>query len=129
MRSVDVTIEVPRGGTLRYRDDGRLRAWTPIPLPFAYGHVPGTMAPDGAPVDAVVLGARVRRGDTLHLPVNGAVWFDDDGQRDDKLVCGARPPGRVARGALLAWFRAYAAARRMLGQKARVVGWGDDLRE
>ncbi len=124
MRTVSVRVEVPRGGLLRFSDEGRIRAWTPIPLPFAYGHVPNTFAADGAPLDAVVLGASARRGDVVHVPVFGAVWFDDDGRIDDKLVCG-RKPGVMTRSALLTWFRAYAAVRRLLGTQTRVVGWGD----
>jgi hypothetical protein len=76
----------------------------------------------------VVLSGGLSRGATVRVAVQGAVWFDDDGAPDDKLICGARRPSVLTRSALLAWFRAYAAARRVLGQRARVVGWAEDAR-
>ena len=48
-RIVDVVIDRPMGTTHPRESD--------IVYPINYGYVPGTMAPDGHPIDAYVLGA------------------------------------------------------------------------
>src|SRR5207248_990499 len=56
-----VVIETPRGSAVKVKLDPRLGAFTisrPLPegmvYPFDFGFVPGTRAPDGDPLDAVV---------------------------------------------------------------------------
>ena len=48
-RMVDVVIDRPMGTTHPHESD--------IVYPINYGYVPGTMVPDGHPIDAYVLGA------------------------------------------------------------------------
>ena len=48
-RTVDVVIDRPMGTTHPRESD--------IVYPINYGYIPGTMAPDGHPIDAYVLGA------------------------------------------------------------------------
>ena len=48
-RTVDVVIDRPMGSTHPRHSD--------IVYPLNYGYIPGTMAPDGHPIDAYVLGA------------------------------------------------------------------------
>lgn len=87
---------------------------SPVPCPFNYGSVVGTRAPDGDALDAVVLGPRLPVGAEVEVPVHGVLRFEDDGVADDKLVCGAAPPRPDERALLVAFFRAYAPARRLL---------------
>lgn len=110
---VRVTIETPRG-TFVKRDGDRVEYVSPVPCPWNYGFVPGTSADDGDPQDALVLGPRLRRGETVEADVRGVVRFVDAGRADDKLVCGgaALTPRDLVR--LRAFFRAYAVARRLL---------------
>jgi inorganic pyrophosphatase len=118
---VRVCIEVPRGGFVK-REGARVEYVSPLPSPFNYGCVPDTPAPDGDPLDAVVLGPRLGLGATVDVPVHAVVRFLDDGAVDDKLVCGGPPSPadlrRVAR-----FFRVYAVARRWMN---RARGrWGE----
>ena len=48
-RTVDIVIDRPMGSTHPRHSD--------IVYPLNYGYIPGTMAPDGHPIDAYVLGA------------------------------------------------------------------------
>ena len=48
-RTVDVVIDRPLGSTHPDHSD--------VVYPVNYGYIPGTMAPDGHPIDAYVLGA------------------------------------------------------------------------
>jgi inorganic pyrophosphatase len=57
-----VIIETPRGSTLKFKYDSRWQAMSvvrPLPLgvmyPYDWGFVPSTSAPDGDPLDAMVL--------------------------------------------------------------------------
>ena len=59
---LQVVVETPRGSALKFDYDTKqciFRVGKPLPLgvtfPFDFGFVPGTMAPDGDPVDALVL--------------------------------------------------------------------------
>jgi inorganic pyrophosphatase len=59
---LQVVVETPRGSALKFDYDTKRRIFRvsrPLPLgvtfPFDFGFVPGTRAPDGDPVDALVL--------------------------------------------------------------------------
>lgn len=112
-----VRIETPRGSFVKRRSDGRVDFVSPLPCPFDYGSLPGTLGADGEPRDALVLGGRRRAGSLVEVSVLGVVHFEDGGLCDDKLVCG--PQGaldRIAtRAAIRAFFTVYALAKRVRG--------------
>lgn len=85
---------------------------SPVPCPFNYGSVPDRRAPDGDPLDALVLGPACPRGQRVPVTAVGRVRFLDDGQRDDKLICLPRsrtqPPTGAELRRIQAFFTAYA---------------------
>jgi len=62
MMRFDVVIEIPAGSRNKYVMDHRLgrirlerQLFTSTSYPADYGYIPGTLAPDGDPLDAIVL--------------------------------------------------------------------------
>ena len=109
---VTVRIEVARGDFARRAADGSLKLATPVPVPFNYGSILGTVGPDGDPLDAIVLGPRLSVGATVDVPVHGVVRFVDAGLPDDKWICGRAPGPRDLR--RLRWFfRIYVVMKRI----------------
>jgi inorganic pyrophosphatase len=108
----DIVVEVSRGDFVKRRADGTADYTSPVPAPFNYGSVPGTVAPDGDATDAVLLGPRRRRGETVRATVYGVVHLLDDGRPDDKLVCASRPPSPAEWLLVHAFFRVWVVAKR-----------------
>lgn len=82
-------FEVDRAGELsweRRREDGTRRAVDFLPYPVNYGMVPCTLAPDGDPIDVLVLGRGIERGHVAITRVIGVLEMANDGVRDDKLI-------------------------------------------
>ena len=59
---INVVIEIPQGSQVKYevdKDSGAIMVdrflFTPMAYPAAYGFIPGTLADDGDPADALVL--------------------------------------------------------------------------
>jgi inorganic pyrophosphatase len=105
-----VIVEVPRWTRTKYHHDGTVDYTSPLPCPFNYGSVPETVAPDGDPEDAIVLGPRRARGALIDGSPSLRVRFLDDGIADDKWVFGT--PTLPDRLALSAFFRLYAVLKR-----------------
>lgn len=129
VRKVTVVIDVPRGSFIKRGDDGRIDFISPLPSPFNYGHVPGTLADDGDAQDAVVLGPRLPRGHRRTVRVHGAIRFLDAGREDPKWICADAPLDAAAQRSVERFFRRYAAAKRMIngvrGKRGatRYLGW------
>lgn len=121
-------VEVPRGSRVKRAADGSVDYVSPLPSPFNYGSVPALPSPDGEPMDALVLGEALPVGHEAEWPVHGVVRFVDEDLRDDKLVCGPRPPDAEDLDRIHRFFTRYArlkgawATLRRRGQ-VRFEGW------
>ena len=116
--SIAVIIEVPRGSFLKreLHEGTRVEYVSPVPCPFNYGHAPELAGRDGDPLDAVVLGPRLKLGERLEVPVQALVRFFDAGLPDDKLVCAPEPLTRRQEVLVGGFFRAYVYPRRLLNR-------------
>lgn len=116
MRQVEVLVEVPKGSFIK-REAGRgVEYVSPVPCPFNYGCLPGELAEDGDPADALVLGPRRAVGERVRTTAWLRVRFVDDGAVDDKLVCGDHAPTERERAQVERFFAVYAVARTVLNR-------------
>ncbi|MEM6992102.1 MAG: inorganic diphosphatase [Myxococcota bacterium] len=109
-----VVIEVPRGGFIKRKGDGRVDFVSPLPCPYNYGSIPGVVASDGDELDALVLGPRLRAGTVIVVPVRDVVRFVDAGVEDPKVVCSAEPLTHAQRRGVERFFTVYAWFKRGL---------------
>ncbi|MGD8862548.1 MAG: inorganic diphosphatase [Myxococcales bacterium] len=109
-----VVVDASRMSFVKRHDDGRVDFVSPLPCPFNYGSVPGTLSGDGDRVDAVLLGPRVRSGSRLEVQVHGVARFVDAGEPDPKWICKVGELTRLDRLQVEAFFRVYAIAKRAL---------------
>lgn len=96
-------IEIPAGtnakwevdklsGNLRWEfKEGRPRVVQYLPYPVNYGMVPRTnlskdFGGDGDPLDIVVLGEALGRGEVVPVKIIGVMWMIDRGEKDHKMV-------------------------------------------
>ncbi len=126
---VTVLVEVPRGGQVKRRSDGSIDFISPLPSPFNYGCLEGTLAPDGDPLDALVLGPRMSAGARVEREILGVYGFLDRGALDPKLVCGHAPLRPSQRRQVERFFWIYAHLKRGLQRMRRqtepteALGW------
>ena len=120
---VDVRIEVPLGSLIKWRADRRIDFASPVPCPFNYGSVVGTVGPDGDPVDAVVLGPVLPRGRTARFTAWGRVDFVDAGVDDPKWLCAPEPPSERDWARVQRFFHLYGAAKSVLNRLRGESGW------
>lgn len=92
---INVVIEIPQGSAVKYevdKDSGAIMVdrflFTPMAYPAAYGFIPGTLADDGDPVDAMVLvPAAVMPGAVIRARPIGLLQMEDEAGKDEKIVC------------------------------------------
>ena len=94
-REVNAIIEIPKGeGRIKYeyRTNGillidRLRGAVLPPYPVHYCGIPATQAPDGDPLDVLILGdAPLRTGDVISVRPVCVFWMTDEKGIDPKIV-------------------------------------------
>jgi inorganic pyrophosphatase len=125
----EVLVETSRWGFIKRRPDGSIDFVSPVPCPYNYGCIPGQDSGDGDPLDAIILGPRLARGQRLRMPVVGLIAFLDGGQSDPKVVCSPHPLRPHERASLELFFRVYAPFKRVLhlarghARETRFIGW------
>jgi inorganic pyrophosphatase len=91
---VNVVIEIKKGERNKYEVDkatGRLFLdrvnATMLGYPADYGYVPDTLCDDGDPVDALlIIDESVPHGVVIPSRAIGVLYFEDDGEMDEKLI-------------------------------------------
>jgi len=127
---VQILIEVPLGGFVKreLHETARVDFVSPVPSPFNYGYVVGSMGEDGDPLDAVVLGPRRPQGTVVEGRIVARIRFIDGGCEDHKLVVAESGLTRSQRWFLVLFFRLYAVARSGMnlarGQRGRTAFLG-----
>ncbi len=94
-QDINVLIEIPQGSAVKYEIDKESGAvvvdrflFTPMAYPAAYGFIPGTLAADGDPADALVLvPAPVVPGAVIRARPVGLLRMEDEAGQDEKIVC------------------------------------------
>lgn len=92
---INVVIEIPQGSSVKYEVDKESGAvvvdrflFTSMAYPAAYGFIPGTLAEDGDPADALVLTpAPVVPGALIRCRPIGMLQMEDESGQDEKIVC------------------------------------------
>lgn len=91
---VEVVVEIPRGTRNKYEADEHGTIWldrmlfTSTRYPEDYGYIPGTVAQDGDPVDAmVVLDEATFPGCHIHARPVGVFRMRDEKGIDAKVLC------------------------------------------
>jgi len=100
----DVIVEIPKGQRNKYEMDhesGRIRLdrmlFTSTRYPADYGYIEGTLAPDGDPLDALVLlDEPTFPGCLIRCRAVGMFRMRDEMGSDDKVLCVAATDPRMA---------------------------------
>lgn len=95
-KNINIIVEISEGSKIKYELDKNHNAifvdrflHTPIPYPFSYGLIPQTWNNyDHDPLDAIVVASEsLIAGCVVPCRVIGMLSVDDDGERDDKIIC------------------------------------------
>lgn len=92
---INVIIEIQKGSRNKIEMDkktGRLFLdrvnGTYLGYPTDYGYVPDTLCDDGDPLDAlVIIDESLPHGVVAPVRPVGVLYFEDDGEMDEKLIC------------------------------------------
>ncbi len=140
--TVEVLIEIPLGSRNKYEYDARRRVFvlqrvlhSSVHYPTDYGFIPGTLAVDGEPLDALVLTTEPTfPGCLLRVRPVGVLEMRDEKGRDQKILAvpaadprwaQAHDLGDLAQHLLLEieyFFRTYKALEE---HDTEVTGWED----
>jgi len=139
---VEAVIEIPRGSRNKYETDEETGAifldrvlYSSVHFPTDYGFVPGTRAPDGDPLDVmIIVEDPTFPGCHVHFRPIGVLCMRDEAGLDEKVLGvpvadprfdGLREIDQVHPN-LLAEFENFFATYKMLEEKESVVeGWED----
>lgn len=141
-RVVDIIVEIPMGSQNKYTwDQGQSRVrldrvlHSSIHYPADYGIIPGTMAPDGEPIDALLLVTTPTfPGCLVKGKVIGCLRTHDEKSEDTKVLAVPVGDPRFAHVETLGdvsthYLREieyfFAAYKELEGKLVDVKGWGD----
>ena len=139
---INLLVEIPAGSRNKYRYSHSSGVMlldrvlhSSIRYPFDYGFVPNTLAPDGAPLDAMVIMAEPTfAGCLIRARPIGLIDIKEDNLDDAKLLCvpdadpGQRDINSIRQIApsqleeVAEFFRTY---RSFEGRRVAVSGWRD----
>ena len=144
-RDINVVIEIPQGSCVKYEIDKESGAmvvdrflFTPMAYPAAYGFIPGTLAEDGDPAEALVLmPAAVVPGAVIRARPIGVLLMEDESGIDEKIICVPHDKIHpyhsgvekiedlplITRDAIRHFFERYKDLEK--GKWVKVTGWGD----
>lgn len=92
---VNIVIEIRKGSRNKFEMDkntgyitlDRVNG-TLLGYPADYGYVPKTLCEDGDPLDALlIIDESVPVGVVVPARAVGVLYFEDDGEKDEKLIC------------------------------------------
>ena len=91
-------VDKATGAVVQDIKDGKPRFVAFLPYPSNYGMIPKTMSAtedggDGDPLDVLVLGPALSRGEVVPIRLIGVLELLDGGEADDKLVAVPLTPG------------------------------------
>lgn len=141
---VRIVVEIPKGSSNKYEYDGELRAfrldrvlYSPVHYPGDYGFIPGTLAPDGDPMDVLVLVEDPTfTGCVVEVRPIGVLNMVDQEQKDQKIIAVRnRDPMYQQvhtldqiyphlRRAVEHFFNIY---KELEGRETSTLGWGDPI--
>ena len=89
-----VFIEVSKGSNLKYEHDKETNCiildrilHNSNVFPYNYGYIPNTLAPDGDPLDIIILGENsIHPGCYANVKILGGIETDDESGKDDKIL-------------------------------------------
>lgn len=141
---INVLIEIPQGSGVKYEIDKESGAlvvdrvvFTPMVYPAAYGFIPGTLADDGDPADALVLiPVAVVPGAVIRARPIGLLKMEDEAGQDEKIICVPHDKVHpqytdikevselpaIARDAIQHFFEHYKDLEK--GKWVKITGWG-----
>lgn len=121
-QEVDVRVEVVRWSFTKRKPDGSVDFVSPLPSPYNYGSIEGTLAEDGDPLDAILLGTRVRFDERVRGRVRAVLGFVDAGRLDPKVICAPEPLTRAQVLGIELFFSTYARMKRVLYLRRGIAG-------
>ena len=92
---MQVRIEISKNSNLKYEFDEEKKALVldrVLPnsntFPYNYGYIPDTLAPDGDPVDIILISShQIIPGCLVDIKVIGGIETVDEHGQDDKILC------------------------------------------
>jgi inorganic pyrophosphatase len=141
---VRMVVEIPKGSSNKYEYDRELGAfrldrvlYSPVHYPGDYGFIPGTLAPDGDPMDVLVLVEDPTfTGCVVEVRPIGVLNMVDQDQNDQKIIA-VRNRDPVyqqvhtldqiyphLRRAVEHFFNIY---KELEGRETSTLGWGDPI--